>query len=158
MRIFALFHTSSAALCGLFAGLRVFHIVLHHSTTASASCLFLLDFVFCYFRIIRSLLPSFVFCPIDYDFTFCHYSPSLVILWPDYFSLPHAMHTFTKSPLSTFSDSSSSFFNCLLFHISRFSSFSSSLDLRGPLTFLGSNLCTIFTKSNILQTHHNEHQ
>ena len=88
MRILALFHTSSAALCGLFAGLRVFHIVLHHSTTASASCLFLLDFVFCYFRIIRSLLPSFVFCPIDYDFTFCQYSPSLVILWPDYFSLP----------------------------------------------------------------------
>ena len=107
---------------------------------------FLLDFVFCYFRIIRSLLPSFVFCPIDYDFTFCQYSPSLVILWPDYFSPPHSMHTFTKSPLSTFSDSSSFNIQLLLFHISCFSSFSSSLDLRGPLTFLGSNLCTIFTK------------
>ena len=41
-----------------------------------------------------------------------------MILWPDYFSLPHAMHTFTKSTLSTFSDSSS--FNLQLITISHF--------------------------------------
>ena len=58
------------------SGFRVFDIDLHHSTTATAYCLSLLDFVFCYFPIIqlRTLLPSFVFCPIDYDFTFCQYS------------------------------------------------------------------------------------